>query len=136
MGRYFMRFLFSPLMLIALFCLATLAQSKVAAGGIPWYDNSADETVNVCPRVSVDAAAVEFEQDVPMTFSARLTAGESAKVTYRWTVSAGEITEGQGTADVKINTAGHPDEEIKATVELVGAEGCTARASATAFVKN
>jgi preprotein translocase subunit Sec61beta len=130
-----MRVLFSPLMLIAIFCLATLAQSKVAAGSLPWYDNEGEETVNICPRVSVDAAAIVFEQDSPMVFNAKLTAGESAKVTYRWTVSAGEITEGQGTADIKVNTAGHPGEEIKATVELVGVEGCIARASASAFVK-
>jgi hypothetical protein len=132
----FMRFLFSPLMLIAILCLATLAQSKVAAGSLPWYGPEGDETVNVCPRVSVDAAGVVFEQDAPMVFNAKLTAGEGAKVIYRWTVSAGEIAEGQGTSDIKINTAGHPGEEIKATVELTGVEGCMARASATAFVKN
>ncbi len=91
-----------------------------------------------CPTLSVSGPAGITSPGGTMTFTANVSGGSQESVTYDWTVSAGEITSGQGTPSI---TVAVPTEmaggNITATVKLGGIDpncGCTTEASETAPV--
>ena len=55
-----------------------------------------------------------------MTFTATVSGGSQTNVTYNWTVSAGSITNGQGTPSITVDTTGLVGQEVTATVEIGG----------------
>jgi len=71
-------------------------------------------TVTVsCPDSATDSGSV--------TFSANVSGG-SADVTasYNWTISAGRITSGQGTASITVDTTGLAGQTVRATLDVGG----------------
>ncbi|HEV7643182.1 MAG TPA: hypothetical protein VGO50_04500 [Pyrinomonadaceae bacterium] len=102
-------------------CLCAFAQKK---------------THERCPRVSVETSFISVIDGYPMTFRARVFKAGKSKLRYRWTLLNGEIIEGQGTPEIKVDTLGYQGEKIKATVTISGLpKRCRNRASATGFVK-
>ncbi len=87
-----------------------------------------------CPTVSVscpDAVGV----GEPITYTANV-AGGPPNMTYNWSVSAGTITSGQGTATITVDTAGLGGQSVTATVSLGGADpSCSTTASCTTPVR-
>jgi hypothetical protein len=91
-----------------------------------------------CPSISVDGPAGVTAPGGDMTFTANVSGGSQQSVTYNWTVSAGEISSGQGTPSITVHV---PTEmsggNITATVTIGGLDpscNCTPTASTTAPV--
>ena len=75
-----------------------------------------------CPVVTVDCPTGSLiEAGTPVTFAANVSGmtGNLAP-TYRWTVTDGTITSGQGTPTITVDTNGQAGRTLSATVELVG----------------
>jgi hypothetical protein len=92
--------------------------------------------IDVCPTISVTCPS-EVEPNHPVIFSASFTQGAPAiSETYRWTVSAGTITNGQTTSSISVDTAGLSGQTITATVEVGGIDPtCIRTASCSTPVK-
>ncbi|NOT52426.1 MAG: hypothetical protein HOP10_14240 [Chitinophagaceae bacterium] len=88
-----------------------------------------------CPGISVEPSSYEIPAGDTLTIVA-VTKNTPASVTYNWTISNGTIISGQGTAMIKVNTAGLPEGAfITATLELGGIpKSCTNTASASSEV--
>ena len=73
-----------------------------------------------CPTVTVTCPDSATE-NAPVTFTANLSGG-SANVTptYNWTVSAGRIISGEGTASITVDTEGLAGQTIRATLDVGG----------------
>lgn len=73
-----------------------------------------------CPTIKV-SGPYEVKEGEPLTLTVSVTGGPSKVTpTYNWTVSAGAISEGQGTAIIKVDTAGVGGGTITASVDLGG----------------
>src|SRR4051812_29245282 len=73
-----------------------------------------------CPSIIVSCSDTE-EYEGALTFTAKVESIESkVKLNYKWTISAGTITEGQGTASIKVDTNGVRSGGTTATVEVEG----------------
>lgn len=84
-----------------------------------------------CPGIAVYPYTDEITEGDTLIFTCK-TENLTALVKYNWTVSAGEIVSGQGTARIYVNTLGATGDFITATVELVGLpEKCSTTASAS-----
>src|SRR5207247_11055376 len=69
-----------------------------------------------------------------ITFNASVS--PSANVTYNWSVSAGTIASGQGSASITVETGNLGGQSVTATVDVVGLDpACTKTASCTTAVK-
>jgi hypothetical protein len=107
--------------------LATLA-ALAAAGASAARACDCPEVSVTCPDSVKSGGGAAFEANVE-------GAAAGAKLTYKWTVSAGTITGGQGTNRVEVDTTGLNGGEVTATVEVGGfPESCTAAASCTTSV--
>jgi hypothetical protein len=82
--------------------------------------NACAEVRPVCPAVEISCpTAVAIDQ--PLTFSSKLSGGTPGmNPVYNWTVSAGTITEGQGTDTIKVNTTGLAGQTIRASLSVGG----------------
>ena len=96
----------------------------------------AQSPLTPCATVVV-AGPSEVEPGVALAFNASITGPiHTTKLEFKWTVSAGTITSGQGTDVITVDTAGLGGQEVTATAELTGAPpGCKASASSTTKVK-
>lgn len=83
-----------------------------------------------CPTASVDGPSGLVQAGSMMTFTASV--GGSGANSYNWTVSSGEISSGQGTSSIMVNTAGQEGRTITATVEWKGDEACNCGGTASA----
>lgn len=94
------------------------------------------EHVCVCPAVAVVGGG-NVKAGKNATFSAEVSGGSESELTYKWTVSQGEIIAGQGTREITVKTTKEMSETIEATVE-VSAPGlcfnCQTTASETATI--
>lgn len=87
-----------------------------------------------CPGISVLPFTEEVSAGDTMMFTV-FTKVLEYNVTYNWTISAGTIISGQGTARILVNTKEIGGELVTATVELVGLPAkCSTAASASAEV--
>lgn len=77
----------------------------------------------VCPTLSVSGGG-DVKAGETVTFEANLSGGNATDIKYSWTVSQGEIIEGQGTASIKVKTTQETSETIEATVEIDGPDLC------------
>ena len=112
-----------PLQILSVFLLLALS-SAVSA-----------QTPLTCGIVDVDGPA-EVVPGTALVFSARLTGMTHTTPEFKWKVSAGTITGGQGTEVITVDTAGLSDVEVIATVELSGAPlGCKGSGSRTTRIK-
>ncbi|MGB7070274.1 MAG: hypothetical protein WBD22_12335 [Pyrinomonadaceae bacterium] len=88
-----------------------------------------------CPTITVSGPAGITAPGGTMTFTANVSGGSQDSVTYNWSVSAGEITSGQGTTSI---TVAVPSEmsggDITATIDVGGTDpscGCDTSWSAS-----
>ena len=107
------------LILIVASCINTSAQT---------------DKIPSCPTITVTGPTAIPNPDKPITFTASLSEeAEKFNLQYNWTISGGEITEGQGTLAVKAlrkNIGGN----LTLTLEVNGLpQGCKKTASETGF---
>jgi len=81
-----------------------------------------------CPRVTVECPDT-VRAGTPVVFRAHIqSAGNPTGYGFRWVVSAGAITKGQGSPAITVDTAGLNGQPITATLEVVGMPaGCPNR---------
>jgi hypothetical protein len=92
----------------------------------------AQEKTN-CPTLDVTGGGV-VERNVPLTFTANVGDYDLSKLTFNWTVSSGEIIEGQGTPTIKVLLKNN-GLNITAIVEVkVLPNGCVLSASETGAI--
>jgi hypothetical protein len=72
-----------------------------------------------CPSISVTPYSYEIAAGDTLVFIAG-TKGALVHVTYNWSISAGNIISGQGTAKILVNTEGLGGMYVSASVELGG----------------
>lgn len=89
----------------------------------------------VCPTFTV-ACPDSVEEGALITFTTNLTGGNpNTSPTFNWSISAGEITQGQGTATITVNTTGLGGQSVTATVEIGGINpDCSRTASCTTAI--
>jgi hypothetical protein len=89
-----------------------------------------------CGIVSIDGPS-EGDSGPPLVFKVKITGMiHTTKPEFKWTVSAGTITHGQGTDQITLDTMGLGGQVVTTTVKLYGAPaGCTDSASQTMHVK-
>lgn len=101
-----MKKIFVSSVFVLFFCGATFAQSN---------------KISPCPTLSITGPAGISQPNEPVTFTADIS--EEAKrydLRYRWSVSSGTIIEGQGTLTLKVLPKDLYDENITATIEVIG----------------
>ena len=69
-----------------------------------------------CPTIQIKAPD-SVPDGTPAKISTTLIGGKG-KITFRWTVTSGKITKGQGTANITVDTKGLAGGTVTATVEL------------------
>jgi len=79
------------------------------------------QTSDRCQMVSVEVSAKEVDEGMPVVFGAKLNAVvPTAKPEFKWHITAGTITEGEGTSSITVDTAGLGGQSIEATVSVSG----------------
>src|SRR5262245_1644048 len=63
----------------------------------------------------------QVDTDAPLVFKVKTTLLHTTKPEFRWKLSVGTITMGQGTDEITVDTAGLGGQVLTATVELTGA---------------
>lgn len=89
--------------------------------------------ITLCPSITVSCSD-SVKAGTNAVFTAAVSQG-SDLLSYNWTVSAGEITEGQGTSQIKVSTKGIGGQTITATVEVSAEPGCGKTSSCSTAVK-
>ena len=94
------------------------------------------QTPLTCGIVDIDGPS-EGVPGTPLVFKAKITGlTHMTKPEFKWTLSAGTIMAGQGTAEITVDTAGLGGLEVIATAELSGAPiGCNGSASRTTQIE-
>jgi hypothetical protein len=77
----------------------------------------------ICPTLKISGSE-NVKAGETVTFTAKVEGGSATDYTYNWSISQGEITEGQGTAEIKVKTTAEMTGFIKATVEIGGSGMC------------
>lgn len=77
-----------------------------------------------CPQISMSGPSGVPNPGDSITFTAQVdTGGKELKIEYVWSISAGEITSGQGTDTITVKA---PNGSLTTTVEIKGLpEGCS-----------
>ncbi|MBA3439060.1 MAG: hypothetical protein H0T92_04240 [Pyrinomonadaceae bacterium] len=92
-----------------------------------------------CPTITLDCPTgiVPAGQSVTLTANAAFSPQpeQVPTLTYNWTVSAGNITSGQGTNSIQVDTTGLGGQTINATVTAGGLDATCANNSATCSVQ-
>ena len=93
------------------------------------------QTPPTCGIVGIDGPS-NVEPNTPLVLKARITGmTQTTKLEFKWKVSVGTITGGQGTDQISVDTVGLGGQVVTTTVELSGALfGCNASASITTRV--
>jgi hypothetical protein len=89
----------------------------------------------VCPSLSVSGGG-DVTAGETVNFEANVSYIDIKEIKYNWTVSQGEIIEGQGTPQIKVRTTKEMTGSIKATVEIGGilCDSCQRTAFETATI--
>lgn len=89
--------------------------------------NRCPPTPPTCPNVAIECPDRVVVGE-PLTFRSTVTGGSSSvRPTYNWTVSAGQIIDGQGTDTIRVNTTGLAGQSVTATLSMGGYNlDCTA----------
>ena len=77
----------------------------------------------VCPTLDVTGGG-NIKAGEVVSFKANVSGGTQTDLKYNWTVSQGEIIEGQGTSEIKVKTTPEMAGTITATVEIGGSGFC------------
>lgn len=124
----------SKVSIVFLSCLLALSLSPgVPAQQSPATDKSRPiSTERVCPVITVEELTGGAEPGLVLTFAVSIAGGKPIKPAFKWTVSGGTISEGQGTTEIKVDTAEVGAVPLTATVEVEGYElWCSRSASLT-----
>lgn len=79
------------------------------------------EDVAFCPLITVSSPLIMWRADKPLEFAAWVREEVTGVVPkFRWTVSAGEVLDGQGTQKIKVRLRTPHYEPVTATVEVIG----------------
>jgi hypothetical protein len=118
------------------FLIIVLAQMALCA------ESRAQEQASSCPSITVTSKVYNPMSGIilngacpgsPISFTAAVTGVDPKQnYTFHWTVSAGEIVEGQGTSSIRVSTDKAIGARVTATVELVGLSGLKPECSKTA----
>lgn len=108
MKRFFGAWIF-----LSAFCLASFAQT---------------DRPESCPQIDVRGPSGIVAPGETMTFTVNVTGFSSEKLVYKWTISTGEIVNGQGTPTITVKTSREfGGTTPTATVEISGLpKGCPA----------
>ncbi|HKR22079.1 MAG TPA: hypothetical protein VJS17_05750 [Pyrinomonadaceae bacterium] len=88
-----------------------------------------------CGIVDVDGPS-QVDLGKPMVLKAKTTMLNTTKPEFKWTLSVGTITTGQGTDEITVDTLGLGGQVVTVTVELSGAPaGCNKSSSKAVQVK-
>lgn len=89
-----------------------------------------------CPRVTVTGPSSDVAEGDKAVFSVSVTGGDkNVSPTYNWSISAGVIETGQGTALIQVDTSSQGGNAITATVDVWGYDrSCNTAQSSTASV--
>jgi len=86
-----------------------------------------------CPKIDVSGGGITNPGE-PTTFTANVEGYDLSKLSFKWTISTGEILQGQDTPTITVLQK-EDNENLTATVEIKGLpEGCPATASETGAV--
>ena len=108
-----------------------VALISLATGATPRPPAAAE-----CPTVTIDCSVGIVCPDEPTTFTATINGGDpSIQPTFKWTLSAGTITGGQGTPTITVDVTGLGSQSVTATVELSGLTALTADCAKSASCK-
>jgi hypothetical protein len=123
---------------IAPAALAAAAMMLLLALGRPGGEPAAAAqagSADSCPIVRV-LCADSSDEGSPTPFSATVTGGDSGvEPTYNWTVSAGAIESGQGSASIRVGNDGVAGMTMTATVDVGGYDrACSTSGSCTASI--
>ena len=94
------------------------------------------QTPATCGIVGIDGPG-KVESNTPLVLKVRVAGMlHTTKPEFKWKVSAGEITQGQGSDEITVDTVGIGGQLVTVTVELVGAAlGCNGSAFTTAKIE-
>jgi hypothetical protein len=83
----------------------------------------------VCPTVLVDCQESSSARNI--RFKARVDQGVPAtNINYKWRVSGGKITSGQGTEEITVKSKRRKGQRVTATLEILGIpKSCSNKAS-------
>jgi hypothetical protein len=85
----------------------------------------------LCPSTSTSCPDA-VDQGMPITFTAGGSLGSLQAISYKWTVSVGTITSGQGTSAITVSTDGLGGQNVTATVHVSGLDpACPNQSSCT-----
>ena len=89
-----------------------------------------------CPNLNVSSGGI-VKPGEPMLFTAQVEGYGTSGLSFDWSVSTGEILEGQGTTTIKVLKKKDNRENLTATVQVKGLpEGCGNTASETEPICN
>lgn len=77
-----------------------------------------------CPSTFEISGGGVVKAGDPMNFNASAVGGTCDDINYRWTVSNGRISSGQGTSAISVDTTGLAGQNVTATVEISGSCLC------------
>jgi len=73
-----------------------------------------------CPEISISCPTGTVAVGSPATVSVDVRGGGNPSVTYNWSVSSGQISSGQGTPSITVDTTTLAGQTVTATVEIGG----------------
>lgn len=90
-----------------------------------------------CPTVGLEGDETVKNVREPQTFIANVRGGFGEEIEYRWTISAGNIIEGQGTPVIRVDLSNVKDKEVKIHLELDGVpDVCVREATLTTEISD
>lgn len=110
-------------------CMLLLSSILVSANGAAMKSRQVS-----CPVIIIVCSSEEPCRGPKYTFVANVTGGyPDREPTYKWNVSAGTITSGQGTGVIEVNDSGVTDKSLTVTVEVgnIIPKGCPTTESYT-----
>jgi hypothetical protein len=95
---------------------------------------SSNSSVGDCPKLIIECPTDITESGKTYTVNVRVEGDNSnEELSYNWSVSNGEIVEGQGTSSLKIRIS-EPSKDVTATVEVGGLKVDCDRVASCSFV--
>lgn len=73
-----------------------------------------------CSTLDIVGPKDSVEEGQPAIFVANFSGGEEPPTSYTWTISAGKIIKGQGTASITVDTTGAGGKDLAVIVNLAG----------------
>jgi hypothetical protein len=106
----------------SLICLAVISCSFSAqAQDKKQSQESLDLSRQACPAIKLSCPVNPIEPGSPISITAQVIgAASKAELTYRWSVSVGDIESGQNTPTIEVDTHSAPFQCLTVTVEVSG----------------